>query len=101
MAEQSPRFQLVSDDDPVEAAPAQAPGQPALQRVSTDMLVMALRALSQRAIVALASLQALILAGSVFALFYLTPNPNPQQLAALTIYAGFVLTILWLTSRRK
>lgn len=100
MAEPSPRFQLVSDDDPVETAPAATPAQPALQRVSTDMLVMALRALSQRAVVALASLQALVMAGSVFALFYLTPNPSLQQIGALTIYSLFILAIMWL-GRRK
>jgi hypothetical protein len=61
------------------------------------MLMMALRALSQRTVVALASLVDLALAGSVFVLWLLViAQPTQLQLVGLGMYGAFVLICLWL-----
>lgn len=102
MAAQSRPFQLVEDDDQADAAPtAPAATQPRIQRVSTDMLVMALKALSQRTLVALLQLFTLLTVGSAFFLWLSTPDPNVHQIVSLSIYAMFVLLANWLVHFRR
>ncbi len=102
MAAPSRPFLVEPDDDPVDAA-LQAPAapQPRVQRVSTDMLVMALKALSQRALVALLQLFTLITVGSAFFLWMSTPDPNVHQIVSLSIYGSLVLAINWLVYLRR
>ena len=65
------------------------------------MLTIALGALSQRALIALASMFSIVLAGTVFALFYITlPNPSIYQLIGLGMYALFILALHVIRSRR-
>ena len=64
------------------------------------MLMMGLKALSQRALIALSSLFSLLTAGSAFWLWFLTPKPDIYQIVSLTIYALFVLTACWLVRMR-
>jgi hypothetical protein len=62
--------------------------------VATKMLMIALGALSQRVVVALASLFSILLAGSVFALFWaVLPNPSYNSLLGVGMYAVFVLAL--------
>ena len=61
--------------------------------VATKMLVMALAALGQRFIVALASMFTLLTIGSCFFLWMMIPDPNNKQLIALGMYALLVLAI--------
>lgn len=82
-----PKFELVQEDT-----------EPPAPRVDNDvaarMLTLALGALSQRALVALASLFSIVLAGSCFILFYITlPNPSVFQLVGLGMYALFILAL--------
>ena len=98
-AEQSRIFQLVEDPAPEPAAHA-APKQPLLNRVSVEMLSMAITALSQRALIALSASFTLLTVGSAFYLWFLTPDPTDRQIVSLTIYALFVLSIN-IISRKK
>ena len=92
-----PEFQLVGSETP--PAPPVLDRSVAEQRL-TGLLLMSLRALSQRAVVALSALFTLALAGSAFALWWsVLPNPSVLQLAGLGMYAGFVLALEFV--RRK
>ncbi len=63
----------------------------------TGLLFTSLKALSQRTVVALASLVDLALIGSAFALWLLIiSNPTPLQLTGVAGYAVFVLCSLWM-----
>lgn len=98
-------FELV--EDPVEPraapqAPAAPPPQkaPVLNGVAIAMMQMALVALGQRALVALAACFTLLTVGSAFWLWYLTPDPTDRQIISLTIYAVFVLAINFIVRRK-
>lgn len=70
--------------------------------LATKLLITALSALSKRAVIALASLQTLLAIGAVLFLAYtiLTVSaPSMVQVIGLAIFAGFVLSALWLTRR--
>jgi hypothetical protein len=102
MMAQTNRLKPVGEDEPVpdliQAAPPRPVQQPSqnLDRI-TGMLMMALRALSQRTVVALASLVDLALAGSVFVLWLLViAQPTQLQLVGLGMYGAFILVCLWL-----
>jgi hypothetical protein len=100
---QTNRLKPVGEDEPVpdliQAAPprpVQPPSSQNLDRI-TGMLMMALRALSQRTVIALASLVDLALAGSVFVLWLLViAQPTQLQLVGLGMYGAFILICLWL-----
>jgi hypothetical protein len=85
------RFTAVHEPD--EAAPPVG--------AATGMLVLALRALSQRAIVAIDNLFMVATVGSAWYLWFMTPDPNPMQLVGLGGYAVFVLLANWIARRSK
>lgn len=61
---------------------------------AAQMLVLALKALSQRALVALSACFTLLTVGSAFALWWrVLPDPSVLQLVGLGIYALFLLAI--------
>ena len=61
---------------------------------ASQMLFMALKALSQRALVALSACFSLITVGSAFALWWrVLPEPSVLQLVGLGLYALFLLSI--------
>lgn len=89
-----------------EEAPQTPVGRPepessSLNDAALAMLLTALKALSQRFIVALASLQVTLAIGSVLFLAYnvLLPAPNITQVSGVAIYAIFVLLALWLARK--
>jgi hypothetical protein len=70
------------------------------QSALTSLLVTSLRALSQRTIVALASLVDLSLIGSAFALWLMIiGQPSTPQLIGVAGYAVFVLAAIMLRRR--
>lgn len=100
MTQQSRRFEVVDDQAEPVAVPAPALKQPILNRVSVEMMSMALTALSQRALVALASCFTLLTVGSTFFLWWQIPAPSDRQIISLTIYAAFVLAINIIVRRK-
>jgi hypothetical protein len=82
-----------------EAPEAQAPAPN--NDAAAQMLAMALRALSQRALVAAASLFTLLTCATVFWLaLVIVPRPDVMQLIALGAYALFVLALNFLVRRK-
>ena len=82
-----PDIELPADAGP----PVQSPGDQA----ALSLILLSLKALSQRTLVALASLFTLALAISVFVLAYviLTQGPTVPQLVGLGIYCIFILAL--------
>jgi hypothetical protein len=81
-----------------EALEQQAPAPS--HDAATAMLALAMRALSQRALVAVASLFTLITVGTVFWLAIIViPHPDPLQLAVLALYACFVVALNFMVRR--
>ena len=80
----------------------QQPTQPSpTQNAGLQLLLLALKALSQRFVVALYGLRDVILAGSVFwAAMTILPKPDTLQLVGLGLYAAFILTLISLIQRR-
>jgi hypothetical protein len=103
MAEPSPLFKtLAIEPDPPAAPPP--PQQNAHEHaVAIQMIRMALSAVWQQFVIALAHLFTLASAASVFALYFVTADPNTHQLIMLGGYSLFVLCANWLVigSRRK
>lgn len=82
----NPGFEV---DNVVEHPRSAAPAVPSL---ATEMLTIALKALSQRFVIALASLFSIALAGSVFALYWkVLPNPSVESLVGLGLYSIFII----------
>jgi hypothetical protein len=100
------RLQAVGEEDAalIGDEPAQAQvvfsgggGTQRAESALTGLLITSLRALSQRTIVALASLVDLALLGSVFALMLMViSSPSQLQLVAIAGYGSFVLGALWM-----
>jgi hypothetical protein len=105
-APQSRPFELVVDQVEPTAAPPAPQAPPPQQKtsplngVAIAMMQMALIALGQRALVALAACFTLLTVGSAFWLWYLTPEPTDRQIVSLTIYAVFVLAINMIVRRK-
>jgi hypothetical protein len=99
------RLTAVGDPEPVDAVVEMpqlvAPLPPSRASAAiTDGLMLALKALSQRALVALAALEHLILAGSVFAIWLrVIAEPSELQLVGVGGYAAFVLLLVWMRNR--
>jgi hypothetical protein len=97
MAEAKPGFRLeVVEDDNATPPPTDRRDERAAQA-----LMLALTALSQRALVALASLFSLATVASVFWLgMAISANPSPYQIGTLAIYAGFVIAVNIIVRRK-
>lgn len=92
----------VADDGLIgQEAPEVRPEQNQAASALTSLLLMSLKALSQRAIVALANLFMAATAASAFWLWYVTmPEPSVRQLVGLTLYALFILALNFMLRRR-
>ena len=90
-------FQLVGQDE----QPPERPAKPAAaEQHLTGLLLMSLRALSQRAVVALSTLFTLALAASAFWLWgEVLAHPTAPQLVGLGMYGGFVLALEFVRRR--
>jgi hypothetical protein len=92
----NPQFQVVEETD---ALPRHH--EPSSQAV--DAFLLQLRILSQKTIIAAASLFQLLTVASVFwlALQIVPRQPSPEQLGGLAGYAIFVLIANWLVTINK
>jgi len=97
---QTTRLQAVGEEEIVEpeVRVTTAPAKPrASQAAMTNLLVLSLRALSQRAVVALGSLVDLALIASAFWLVMtVIAQPTTLQLVALAGYSLFIIVALWM-----
>jgi hypothetical protein len=91
MAKENPGFEIVGG---TEADPPQATG------VQVAMLTIALKALSQRALVAATDLFSLLTIASCFWLWWSIPAPNDRQIISLTLYGCLILAINWIVRRK-
>ena len=89
MAKENPGFEIVGGTETEQAS-----------SVHIAMLTLALKALSQRALVAIADLFTLLTVGSAFWLWASIPAPNDRQIIALSIYACFVLAANYIVRRK-
>jgi hypothetical protein len=64
------------------------------------MLTLALKALSQRALVAATDLFSLLTISSAFWLWWSIPAPNDRQIISLTLYGLLILAINWIVRRK-
>jgi hypothetical protein len=78
----APKFEVIEEPD---IAPEPESG------LAFNGLMLALKALSQRAIVALEACFTLVTVGLVFVLYYVTPDPNFNQIVSLATFSTFVL----------
>ena len=95
MAQTNPGFEVVGGTETEQAEPAEQ-----ASAAHVVMLTIALKALSQRALVALADLFTLLTVGSAFWLWSTIPAPNDRQIVALSIYALFVLAANYIVRRK-
>ena len=95
------RFEIIGDEDIPQIKPNPRPensGQG--QDAAFSALMLALKAMSQKTVIALSKLAALTMVGSVFWLFMAIPNPSTNQIIWGGMYGLFILTTLFLMSRR-
>lgn len=86
-------FRIVPEDE-TDTAPAQE------SSLHINALMLALSALSQRALVAVSKLFTLLTVASAFVLWWsVLPSPSIYQIVGLTIYAVFLLIVNWLVRR--
>jgi hypothetical protein len=92
----------VSRFDPGKVTMAAPPPQPLVESAATSILLTALKALSQRTLIALGNLFVLAAAGSAFWLWLVTlPSPSIQQLVGLGLYGLLMLALVHLVLRRR
>ena len=77
------------------------PDEPEKPDAGTRMLVLGLKALSQRAIGAIADLFMLATVGSAFVLWFLTPKPDTYQIVSLSLYGLLILAANWIVRSRR
>ena len=76
------------------------PLQNKVQNAATAALILGLKALSQRALIALADLFCLMTVISAFLLWSWIPNPSVNQLIALGMYACFLVAVNVIVRRK-
>ncbi len=98
------QLKQVGQERYVDLAPPQVTApktSPLLDEAATAMLLLSLKALSQRAIVSLGNLFTLLTCLSAFWLWQdVLPNPTSLQLVGLGLYGAFVL-LLHLVRRKN
>ena len=94
MVEPSPKppgFRLITDEET----------PPQDNSASLKLLMVALGALAQRFVIAIADLFSLAAVASTFWLFMVTTAPTPYQLIQLGLYSVFVLTAIFFVKGRR
>ncbi len=94
MAKENPGFEIVGGTETEQKPPVD-------HGVAIAMLTVALKALSQRALIAAMDLFSLLTIGSCFWLWYLTPKPDALQITSLSLYGLLILAINWIVRGRK
>lgn len=95
------RLREIPDDRPpnipTQPAPPKAPPEDSL---AMNILLLSLKTLSQKTLIAFGNLFTIFATLSVFCLYYTTlPNPSANQLIGLAFYALFILALHLIRSR--
>jgi hypothetical protein len=94
-----PRFEIIDETDSPEVRPQPRPTAQPGQDAAFSALMLALKTLSQKTVIALSRLTALAAVGSVFWLFMSIPSPNPYQIVWGGMYSVFILTAIFFMFR--
>ena len=95
------RLKQVGVDIPVDVASEAKPKGSGIDEAATAMILLGLKTLSQKTVVALSTLFTLLTCISAFILWQdVLPNPNSAQLVGLGLYGVFIL-LLHIVIRRK
>lgn len=73
--------------------------EPVAQESHVNLLTLALKTFSQRAIAAVTDLFTLVTIGAAWWLWYQTPDPTPNQIISNSIFAVFIVVCNWLVRR--
>src|SRR5258707_1942739 len=92
------QFEVVPDDEPTPERYAHDYEQ--REPAGVGIMLLALKALSQRALTAITDLFTLITVFGAWWLWYKIPDPTPNQIVSLSIFAAFVLAANWLVRRK-
>lgn len=85
----------------IEAEPATAsPEEREEASVAASAMMLALTALSQRAIAAATTYFTLLTIAGTWWLWWSIPDPSPTQIVSLSIFAVFILAANWLVRRK-
>jgi hypothetical protein len=90
------RLKQVGNDRPADLTPNSIPEKThnPLEDAATAMLLLGIKTLSQRALVALSNIFTLLTCVSAFVLWQdVLPNPNSYQLTGLGLYGVFILLL--------
>jgi hypothetical protein len=90
-------FEIISENEAPQPRPQQAPNQG--QDAAFNALMLALKTLSQKTLIALSRLTSLAMVASVFWLFMSIPDPHTSQLIWGGMYSVFILTLQFLMRR--
>ena len=90
-------FKLIGEQDVAQDAPVVQPVDQTAQ--ATQILMLALRALGQRFVMALAAMETLLIVASVFWLFMSIKDPDTRQIVGMGMYALFILIVAYLKGR--
>ena len=94
MAATNPGFEVVGGTE------TEHPPAPQATPTQILMLTLALKALSQRALTAATDLFTLVTVGGAWWLWHTIPDPTPNQIVSLSIYATFTLAANWIVRRK-
>lgn len=96
MAQTNPGFEVVGGTETeTPKAPQADPNQ-----IAITMIMLGIKALSQRALTAATDLFTLITVGGAWVLWYLIPNPSYQQIVHNSIFAVFILAANYIVRRK-
>ena len=87
--------------EPVEIPEEPSAAERAATVAAASAIGLALKALSQRAIGAIADLFMLATVGSAFVLWFLTPKPDTYQIVSLSLYGLLILAANWIVRSRR
>lgn len=86
----------VIEDEPVTVDPREREES----QLAASALMLALTALSQRAIAAATTYFTLLTIAGTWWLWWSIPDPSPTQIVSLSIFAVFILAANWLVRRK-
>lgn len=96
----APRFEIIDEQDIAEIRPQPRPANQQGQDAAFSALMLALKTMSQKTVIALSRLESLAMVASVFWLFMSIPNPSNTQIIWGGIYASFILVLNFFRVRR-